>query len=125
MQPAITIALADDYEPLRREFARLLTTLGFNVVIQAIHGQDLLARLQAAPELPALCLLDINMPVMDGYATARHMRQLYPGIRILAISFAKEPGEINEILQAGAHAFLFKDTTPEALMEALLRLCET
>ncbi|RYD59121.1 MAG: response regulator [Sphingobacteriales bacterium] len=121
--PPITIAIADDYAPLLRELSRMLTALGFTVTIQAIHGQDLLAQLgAAAPHPPALCLLDINMPVLDGYDTARSLREQYPQIRILATSFAKQPAEIAEILKAGAHAFLFKDSPPEAYKQKLLEL---
>lgn len=123
MTQPITIAIADDYAPLRREIGRMLAALGFAVAIQATDGQDLLTQLgAAAPHLPALCLLDINMPVLDGYDTARHLRRLYPQIKVLAMSFAKEPEEIARILEAGAGAFIFKDSTPDVYMEKLLGL---
>ena len=119
----ITIAIADDYAPLRHELSRMLTALGFEVTIQATDGQDLLAQLgAAAPHLPALCLLDINMPILDGYETAARLRELYPQVRVLATSFAKEPEEIAQILAAGAHAFLFKDSVPDVFRQQLLAL---
>ncbi|RYD54387.1 MAG: response regulator [Sphingobacteriales bacterium] len=125
MQQPPTIAIADDYEPLCRELSRMLRALGFGICIQATHGQDLLMQLGAAASpLPTLCLLDINMPVMDGYETARHLKELYPEIKVLAMSFDKEPQEIEKILQAGAHAFIFKDSPPDAFKEKLLGLCD-
>jgi DNA-binding NarL/FixJ family response regulator len=63
------------------------------------------------------------MPVMDGYETARALKELYPEIRILAMSFDKEPGEIAQILEAGAHAFIFKDSTPYVYRQKLPGLC--
>lgn len=101
----------------------MLRALGFYIAIEASNGQDLLMQLGAAAlDLPSLCLLDINMPIMDGYETAGKLRELYPHIRVFAMSFAKRQEEIEQILQAGAHAFVFKDSPPEAFKQKLLEL---
>ena len=84
---------------------------GFCVLIVAEHGRDLLDQLEKAPELPHLCICDINMPVMDGFETVRTIKAKYPGIRILSFSTDNSAWLQSEILRCGADAFIWKNSS--------------
>jgi DNA-binding NarL/FixJ family response regulator len=67
--------------------------------------------------------MDINMPVMDGYATAAHIKQHFPEIKVLALSMYDDEAAIIRMLKNGARGYILKDSdTPElkAAIEAVL-----
>jgi CheY-like chemotaxis protein len=55
------------------------------VVLDAAHGQDLIAQLQQQPA-PDIVLMDITMQVMDGYAATEWLNGNYPETKVLALS---------------------------------------
>ena len=83
----IKIALADDHTILRKGLAEILSKFdNFEVVMEAGDGQELVDKLKTAKTLPDICILDINMPVMNGYETANAIRKTWPDMNILALS---------------------------------------
>lgn len=69
---SLTVSIADD-EPLAREtLDRLLAALGHRVLSVAENGQQLLDDCQRQP--PELAIIDLEMPVLDGLATAEELR---------------------------------------------------
>lgn len=118
----ITIALVDDYFPIRKFLGSFLSDQGFIISYHAENGQDFLDQLESGDVVPELCLLDITMPVMDGYETARQLREKYPEIQILAYSCFDDQKRINKVLESGAHKFISKDSAPEEVRDALIDL---
>lgn len=117
-----TVAVVDDHQLLRDEVCRILELKGFHVSITAANGKELLDSLVNLSNIPDLCLLDINMPVMNGFDTAPKLKELYPQIKILAFSFIASKEITTEILKCGAHDYLFKGSHPDNLKAALMRL---
>ena len=78
----ITIAAIDDHYLLRTEVCNLLEKMGFRVLFQAENGQIGLEKMEQADPLPDVCILDVSMPVMNGFETAEALRQKYPALRI-------------------------------------------
>lgn len=78
----VNIAIADNHNLFRSTFRQVLQGLGHKVIIEATNGKVLVEMLNCTP-LPDLCILDVNMPVMDGIQTARHLERYFPAIRIL------------------------------------------
>ena len=113
-----TIALADDHVLLRKGLASLVQNLGYTVLLEADNGQELIAALQKGQE-PELVLLDINMPVKDGYDTARWIRENRPHIRVLALSMYDDESAIIRMLKNGARGYILKDCEPAELRAAL------
>jgi two-component system, NarL family, invasion response regulator UvrY len=64
-------------------------------------------------------LLDINMPVMDGYETAQWLKQHYPAIKIMALSMYDQETSVIRMFRHGAKGYILKDTHPKILKEAL------
>jgi DNA-binding NarL/FixJ family response regulator len=116
----IPIAIADDQQLFLHSLCTLVNTFtGFTVVSEALNGGDLLKKLEAVQPFPEIILLDVNMPGMDGPATARALSQKYPGIKMVALSIKDDDNTIISMLRAGCCAYLFKDIHPDELEIAL------
>jgi DNA-binding NarL/FixJ family response regulator len=119
MQQSITVALVDDHNKTRELISRFVAVDGITIQLEAKHGQDLLDQLLGIDTLPDVCLLDLSMPVMDGFETARRLRALYPSIRILAYSTNDHTDRVEEMLLCGAHGFIAKEVDPEDIMAGI------
>jgi len=119
----IKIAIADDHTILRKGVIELINSFGeFRVIFDAVNGKDLIEKIQAAAEKPEICLLDINMPEMNGYETASYLRTNFPNIRILALSMYDHEFSIIKMLRSGANGYILKETDPLELRSALLAI---
>ncbi len=123
MKNLITIAIADDHTILRKGVIELINSFGpFKVVIDAVNGKDLIEQLEAATTLPHVCVMDINMPELNGYETAAILKQRWPAIKILALSMYSNEYSIIKMLRNGAHGYILKETDPSELQEAILSI---
>ena len=91
----------------------------YNVVIQALNGHDLQQRWRALSVIPDILLIDVNMPVLDGVATVKWLKQHYPQIKLVALSVNDTEKSIIDMIKAGCCAYLLKDTHPDDLEKAL------
>jgi signal transduction histidine kinase/HAMP domain-containing protein/ActR/RegA family two-component response regulator len=119
--PGRTALIVDD--DFRNIFA--LTTLlerGQLDVVSAQSGQEAVALLQQTPDIDVV-LVDIMMPVMDGYATIRAMRKLASSseLPILALTASVTPGERERCIDAGASEYLAKPVETDELLRTLCR----
>lgn len=117
--PTITLAIADDHEILRSGVSQLLSRYGFQVLMEANNGQELIEQLKSAAQLPDICILDINMPEKNGYETLAEIRELWPDMKILALSMYDNEHGIIRMYKSGANGYLLKDSNPKKLEEAL------
>src|SRR5947209_12863914 len=116
----IKVGLVDDHQLFLKSVSLMLETLkDFEVVVEALNGQDLQRQLAAKKTLPDLMLIDVNMPVMDGIETARWLQEHYPGIKLVALSMNDKDGAIIKMFKAGCCAYLLKDVHPSVLEKAL------
>lgn len=119
----INIALADDHAILRRGVAEILTKFDdMAVIIEAGHGKELIAKLHAATILPDVCIVDINMPEMNGYDTAAEIRKHWPDVKILALSMYDTELNVIKMLRNGASGYVLKDSDPEELRIAIQKV---
>lgn len=118
----ITIALIDDHEGLRVSLKNFLEYSNFKVVLQAANGRQAIDSLQEMELLPDICILDINMPVMDGFQTAGALEEKYPKLKILVFSSLDNRKSIEEMLRLGARGYVLKGSSTEKLKEAVIKL---
>ncbi|MBN8788183.1 MAG: response regulator transcription factor [Terrimonas sp.] len=118
-----TVAIADNHSLMRSTLTEFLLSHGYSVIIQAGNGQHLLEQLSYASRLPDLCLLDIDMPIMDGYETAQHLRKHHPSIKILATSVFYNEVKKEKMLRCGVNSFISKSSNPEEWEKILHELC--
>lgn len=93
--------------------------LGYLVVSEAPNGMVFLQQLETRTLLPDFCLLDIEMPVMDGIVTARLLKARYPQIKIVACTLGNDAARKESMLQLGVHGFLLKHMEPEEMKMAI------
>ncbi len=114
----ITVGLVDDHVLIRKGLAALLVERGFEVVMQADNGQDFIQKCTSR-NTPQVLLLDVAMPIMDGYQTAQWVRTNFPEINVLALSVFDDEYAIIRMLQQGARGYVLKDCQPEQLITAI------
>jgi DNA-binding NarL/FixJ family response regulator len=115
----VTIAIVDDHMMLRQAMALRLTLSGYKVVLEAENGKAFIDELPKMSALPDVCLLDINMPVMDGFETATILKKDWPQIKVVFFSMHNSKSFIHKARQIGADGFLSKDATIDELKKAL------
>jgi len=116
----INIGIADDHQLFLKSLGTLLSTYpAFEVVTEALHGEELLRKLELLPVKPDIILIDVNMPVMDGPRAVEKIVKTYPAIKIAALSMKDDDISIIRMLKAGCCAYLLKDIHPAELEKAL------
>ena len=71
---------------------------------------------------PDIILMDVAMPELNGIEATKKIAQLYPDIKILALSIYSGKRFVKEMLEAGAVGYLLKDNAPEKLVSAIYRI---
>lgn len=115
----IKVAYADDNIIFRNAMVALLEHNGnITVNIKADNGSDLLNQLQETEPLPDVCLIDINMPVMNGFEVTPKIRKQWPGIGILAYSSWNDEYNTMQMISKGANGYMVKGYPIEDLIKA-------
>ncbi|MDP3890234.1 response regulator [Nocardioides sp.] len=112
--------IIDDSRAMRSILRRIVTDLGFETT-EAANGQEALDRLENDGRVPDLCLVDWNMPVMDGYTFVTRVRDNrdWRDVTLMMVTTESEHGQIVRALAAGAHEYVIKPFTPDAIVEKL------
>jgi DNA-binding NarL/FixJ family response regulator len=120
-EPPITVLIADDQQLVRRGFRVILEAEpDLRVVAEAGDGREAVAL--ARRHTPAVALLDIRMPVLDGLRAAREILALSPGTRVLILTTFDADEYVYEALRGGASGFLLKDAPADQLITAVRSL---
>ena len=112
----------DDSRAMRMVLVRLMRDQGWDV-LEAGDGQQGLEVLAASGPVD-LCLVDWNMPVMNGLEFVRAVRAEggHEDLTLVMVTTESEHGQVVRALAAGAHEYVFKPFTPEALLGKLSML---
>jgi DNA-binding NarL/FixJ family response regulator len=110
--------LVDDALEVRHDLRTVLTLAGgIEIVGEAGDGAQAIAQAQAL--LPDVVLLDLEMPVMNGYDAARRLKTLCPACRVVALTMHGGQAERRRALAAGCDAFIVKGAPLQALVDAI------
>ena len=103
--PKETILIVDDEESIRKSLSGVLADEGYEVATAATGKEalDLLGEAQ-----PALALLDIRMPEMDGIETLRRFKELRPEMQVIMITGHGEIEDAVKTIKLGAYDFIRK-----------------
>jgi len=112
------VLLADDEEDIKIVLSTFLQSHGYEIAT-AFDGLDTLEKVQS--EKPDLILLDIMMPVLDGYEVCKRLKadKRTANIPILMLSAAAHADSIARALSAGAKDYIVKPFEPEKLLEKI------
>lgn len=119
MNTEIKLAMVDDHALLRNALASLINNFeNCRVICEANNGKELISKIQgqAAPDI---VLMDLNMPVMDGFETATWLRDNLPQVHVLMLTMYDSELVLIRLLQAGVKGFLKKDISPSELHFAI------
>ena len=114
------VIIVDDHILFARSLAGLVDTFPeYQVKFTFNNGSELVDKLAAGMKLPAIILLDVKMPVMDGIATMKWLKKYQPDAKVLALSMEDDEQTILSMLRNGAKGYLLKDIHPTMLKKAL------
>ena len=114
----ITVLLADDNGVVRKEFKRILELEDdLEVVGVAKNGHQAVAMVKKLR--PALVLMDVTMPLLNGLQATRQILQVVPATKVLFLSAHNDEAYIVEAVNAGAMGYLIKQTSADCVCAAI------
>lgn len=122
----IKIGIIDDHTVLRKGLSMMISDLPktrndkycYKVTITVANGAELIKVLKKGP-LPDVVLLDIHMPVMNGYETAEVLQKEYPDIKVLAFTMKEDVVAADKMFKVGVMGYLTKNTDTDAILNAI------
>ena len=115
----VKVGLVDDHKLFRRGIASLINSFSeYRVVLEAGNGEEMISLL-AQNHHPDLLLLDIKMPVMDGFSTIEYLTRNRTSIKVLILSMFDDEQSVIRMIGLGAKGYLLKDSEPMELRNAL------
>jgi len=117
----LRLVVVDDHALFRRGLVGLLTDMpDFRVVGEAGNGREAVPMIQTTQ--PDVVLLDVNMPEMDGIQTVEVLRKMKLPLHILMLTISQQDDDLMGAIRMGADGYLLKNTEPEDLRKAILRV---
>jgi DNA-binding NarL/FixJ family response regulator len=117
----LKVLVVDDHETVRKGVCAILTTyLQPEICEEAVNGEEAITK--AVTLRPDIVILDINMPVMGGFAAAKELQRLLPDMPILFLTMHGGHPFVSEARRAGVQGFVTKDRAGEALVDAVTTL---
>lgn len=118
--PMIPLVICDDSNMARKQLLRALPEQWGVSVTQATNGLEGLEAVRSG--LGEVMLLDLTMPVMDGYETLAAIRAENLDVKIIVVSGDVQDEAVRRVLELGALAFIKKPADPDELKNTLTRL---
>jgi DNA-binding NarL/FixJ family response regulator len=117
------IVIVDDHILIAKALTSIIDNFNnFEVLYECENGQQLTERLGQANAKPDIILLDVSMPIMDGFATAAWLKEHHPNIFVMALSMQNDDESLIKMIKSGAHGYLLKNVHPAELEHALTTL---
>lgn len=116
----IKIGLVDDHSVLRSALSNLLSSSeDYSVILEAENGRELIAKLDNSKVLPDLILLDINMPIMDGYDTLKWLKSHHQSIKVIIFTMYDSESNVVRMIKVGADGYVLKNVSSKELFNAI------
>jgi len=118
------VLVVDDYQDAREMYAEYLEFSGFRVA-QATNGAEALD--QAFALRPDIILMDLSLPIIDGWEATRRLKgdertRAIPVVALTGHSLSDQPGGVEKV---GCDSFVIKPCLPDALVEEVKRVLAT
>ncbi len=119
---SIRVFIADDHELMRAGLKEIVESQdGMHVNGEADNGQATIREVRKTK--PDVVIMDIGMPDLNGIEATREILRDNPDAKVLALSMHSEQHYITEMLRAGAHGYLLKDSAVNELARAIKTVC--
>ncbi len=114
----IKIIIADDHALIRNGIKTMLAqNLNYKIIAEAENGQQLLDL--ASELIPDIILVDISMPVLNGFDALSELKKILPDTKIILLTMHEEPEYIIKAARSGANGYLLKNIDYEELHRAI------
>lgn len=111
----IRVLIVDDVEQVRRDLSMALSISGeLEIVGEAANGMEAIRLAESLK--PDVVLLDLEMPVMDGYESTRQIKAGFPSCRVIALTVHDYESARAEAHRSGVDAFLVKGASVESIV---------
>ena len=115
----ITVLIADDHGLFAEALEAILTT--DKRIKVAGHARDGAQAVELTQDLqPDVVLMDISMPVLDGFEATRQIRELVPNSHVLMLTGSNSRHDVDRSREAGAAGYVTKDRIAAELVEAII-----
>ena len=92
---------------------------GYEVLYEAENGKSMIEQFRVETNIPDIVLLDISMPVMNGFETAAWLKANHPAIKVMALTMQGDDESLIKMIKSGAIGYLNKNVHPLELQKAL------
>ena len=114
------VLIVDDNANVRRELRTVLALAReVEVVGEAEDGREAIRQAEALR--PDVVVMDLEMPVMDGYEATRHIKTHSPGCRVIALTIHGDKATRQQANQAGVDAYIVKGAPMDSLIQAITK----
>jgi DNA-binding NarL/FixJ family response regulator len=121
-----SIAITDDHILIAKALTEVIEKFNrYEVLYEVENGMQLTERFKQKKNIPDIVLLDVSMPIMDGFETAAWLKKNHPEVYILALSMQDDEHTLIRMIKNGAHGYLLKNIHPAELEKALDTLIST
>lgn len=118
MTNKLRILLAEDHLTVREGIKLLVNAQDdMEVVGEAENGE--IALTEAARLSPDMVIMDVSMPVLNGLAATRRLRESNPDVMILTLTRHSDDGYLQQLISAGANGYVLKQSAPTELINAI------
>jgi len=119
----IRLGLCDDHNLFRVGMSSILNQVhDFELIVEASNGKELIDRIPR--KMPDVLLLDLQMPVMDGTATADYLRDNFPLVKIIVLTMHDEDRMVLHLLEKGVSGYLLKDADEDEVEKAIRKVMD-
>jgi len=113
-----TVLIADDHPIVRQGLRQLIETeMGFRVVAEVADGSAALESIKT--QLPAVAVLDLDMPELDGFAVARRTKEMRLPVRIVVLTMYKDELHFNQAIDLGVCGYVVKESAATEIIDCL------
>lgn len=117
----VHIVLADDHVIVRQGLRSVLERDGFEVVGEAGDGQEAIRLVEKLR--PAVAVLDVSMPLLNGIDAAREISKVSPQTKTVLLTMLTDDQYVLESLRAGVKGYVLKSNTADELIKAIRDVC--
>jgi len=114
-----TIVIIDDHVLIANALSSIISNFHqFEVLYVCENGLDFQEKLKSK-RVPDIVLLDISMPVMDGFETAKWIKETHPEVLVMALSMQEDEQSLIKMIKNGSKGYMLKNVHPVELERAL------
>ncbi|MBC7640937.1 MAG: response regulator transcription factor [Flavobacterium sp.] len=117
------IVIVDDHTLIAQALRGIISNFeDLEVWYECQNGQELIDQFKNKNKIPDIVLLDVSMPIMNGFETAVWLKANHPEVLIMTLSMQDDEQSVIKMIKNGAQGYLLKNTHPAELEKALIKL---